>query len=243
MKKRFLCVIFSLYAASVSAGENDFDSLIKSFNSIKSIKGRITQHIYSGASIEKFEGDYTSSTGGLFRIDYLSPERQTVISNSHGLFWYYPERELVFVKYRGRGDSDIELSLPGDPLRESFAGVNIVYEGIRFYGLLQYAHVYSFKNSKDSNSVYIWFEPGRRFVIKKYITDNTGREILKEIYHRHYRSGEVFIPSAIELFVLSKNGVVHTFTEYSDLVINSPVDNGVFDFRIKKNMTVRGFNE
>lgn len=236
-------MIFILYSVSASAGEKDFDSLIKSFNSIKSIKGRITQRIYGNASVEKFEGDYTAAAGGRFRIDYSFPEKQTVISNSNGLYWYYPERELVFLKYREGNNEGDESFLPGDPLRESFDGVNIAYEGIRFYGFLKYAHVYSFKNTKDSNSVYIWFEPGKRFVVKKYIIDCSGKEIMKEIYHSHYRNGETFIPSEIELFILTKNGVIHTLTEYSDLVINSTVENGLFDFRIKKNMTVRGFNE
>lgn len=243
MNTRLYALIIIILAGTASyAADTEFSRFINGYTSVRSIKGTINQYIYSGASVEKFSGDYTSVSEGWFRIDYTYPEIQTVISNSRGLYWYYPERELLFVKYRDGGDSGI-APLPGNPLVREFSGVKVVYEGVRFYGLIKYAHVYSFKTERGDNSVHIWFDPERRYVVRKYINDSSGREIVKEVYHEHFTDGKSYIPSVIELFVRSNSGVVHTLTEYKDLRINSLIDSRLFEFTIKKNMTVRGFDE
>lgn len=239
----YALLIITLAGTASYPAVSEFDGFIKGYSSVRCIKGTINQYVYSGASVEKFSGDYSAVSEGWFRIDYTYPEKQTVISNSNGLYWYYPDRELLFVQYRDRNFAGVTSSIPGNPLIREFSGVKIVYEGIRFYGLLKYAHVYSFKTEAGDNSVYIWFEPGRKYVVRKYIKDSSGREIMKEVYHKHFTDGRVYIPSVIELFMRSGSGVVHTLTEYKNLNINSSPDKRLFEFSIKKNMTVRGFNE
>ncbi len=245
MKIRILYVLVSLalFQLSLHAEGADFNDFLKGYSSIKSIKGTITQYIYTGSGIEKFSGDYSAIADGWFRIDYTYPERQVVINNSSGLYWYYPERELLFLKYRDEYDSGIISSLPGNPLMKSFEKIDVVYEGLRFYGIFRYAHVYSFKSGEDGNSVHIWFEPHRRFMVRRYITDKSGRELMKEIYHEHVEVEEACIPSVIELFIRSNNGPIHTITKYNSVVVNKYPDKKLFDFAIKKNMTIRGFNE
>lgn len=223
--------------------QKDFDEFIKGYASIKSIKGSIIQYIYNGNIVEKMHGDYSAVSRGLFRIDYFYPEKQSVINNSNGLYWYYPDREIVFVKPVDRNDPGMVSYLPGNSCAAGIDGVNAVYEGIRFYGLFKYAHVYSFSSRSDGNIVNIWFEPERRYVIRKYITDRTGTELVKEVYHEHFISDGIYIPSTIELFIRSNNGVIHMRTEYKNLCINTPINKKLFEFSIKKNVTVRRLNE
>jgi len=233
-------VILFFVCTSTYASDINFNQFINDYSEVRSIKGSIVQYIYSGTSIEKLTGDYTAVSEGWFRIDYTEPEKQIVIANDKGLYWFYPVRNLLFLKQK---DNDDEISLSGNPLIRNFNNVNILYQGIRFYGLLKFAHVYNFKTPSGTTSVNIWFDPEKRYVVRKYIIDDTGREMMKEIYHEHFVSGKIYIPSKIELFIRSRNGVVHTRTEYSNLLINFTPDNRIFDFRIQKNMTVHDLNE
>lgn len=235
-----ILTIFSLMQASVYAVDINFYKFINDYSKVRSIKGSIVQYIYNGTSIEKLSGDYTAVSEGWFRIDYTEPEKQIVIANDKGLYWFYPVRNLLFVKQK---EHDDDISLSGNPLIQNFNNVTILYQGIRFYGLLKLAHVYTFKTPSGNTTVNIWFDPERRYVVRKYIIDDSGREMMKEIYHEHFASGTVYIPSKIELFIRSRNGVVHTSTEYSNLIINFIPDNRIFDFRVQKNMTVHELNE
>ncbi len=242
MKNRlYLILIFFCLIQKISYADTEsFNQFIKDFSSVKSIKGNIVQYIHSGTSFEKFSGDYTAVSEGWFRIDYTEPEKQIVIANNKGLYWFYPERNLL---YKKDNYSDEETSLPGNLFTKNFNNVNIIYQGVRFYGLIKYAHVYTFKTLSGNNYVTIWFDPGRRYVVRKFIIDNSGREIMKEVYYEHFNTGTAYIPSRIELFLRSKNGIVHTRTEYSNLQINYSPDKRIFDFKIQKNMIVRELNE
>ena len=238
-----LSIFFMILKTSSYPQDVNFNQFINNYSSVKSLSGTIVQHVYDGASSEKISGDYFAVREGWFRIDYNEPEKQIVICNNKGLYWYYPDRNLVFVAKKVTGNSSSSVWLPGNPISEKFNDVNICYRGIRFYGLLKYAHVYTFKNAAGNNSVIIWFEPGRRYVVRKYIIDNSGHEIMKEIYHQYFTNGTAYIPSKIELFVCSQNGIIHTLTEYSNISVNYQTDMRIFEFIIKNNMTLREFNE
>lgn len=242
MKTRiYLTLILLFFIQSVSYSDTEsFNQFLKEYSSVKSIKGTIVQYIHSGASVEKMSGHYTAVDKGWFRIDYTTPERQIVIANNKGLFWFYPERNLLFKKEK---NPDRYTYIPGSPLIKNFNNINIVYQGIRLYGLIKYAHVYSFRNLSGNSSVYIWFDSRRRYVVRKYIIDDSGREIMKEIYHEFFYTGSAYIPSKIELFLRSENGIIHTQTEYRDLKVNYSTDNRIFDFEIQQNMTVRELND
>lgn len=234
-------LIFFLLSGTISlAAEKQFDDFIKDYSSVKSIRGNLVQYVKNGTSYEKISGYYSAINEGWFRIDYTLPEKQIVIFNSKGLYWFYPERNLLFIKYK---KSSEQTSLPGTALIQNFDSVNVYYQGVRFYGLFKFAHVYCFKNLSGDRTVIIWFNPEKRYVIRKYIIDNSGREIVKEIYHEHCNTGSVNIPSKIELFLRTESGIIHTQTEYSDLQVNFSTDKRNYDFKIEKNMTVRYLNE
>jgi outer membrane lipoprotein-sorting protein len=235
-----ILIIFFLLKTVAYSADTEFERFIQDYSSVKCIKGNIIQYIHTNVSVEKLSGDYIAVSEGWFRIDYTEPEKQIVINNNKGLFWFYPDKNLLFFKKR---ELLAESVLPVNPLLNDFTRLKIVYQGIRFYSLLKYAHVYSFKMQSGNNSVKIWFDSGRRFIVRKYIIDNSGREIMKEIYHKHFIADGVYIPSQIELFVRSMNGLIHTRTEYGNLSINTFPDQRMFEFDIKKNMTVREFNE
>lgn len=234
-------LIFFLSSGNISfPAENQFNNYIKDYSSVKSIRGNLVQYIINDASFEKISGYYSAINEGWFRIDYILPEKQIVIFNGKGLYWFYPERNLLYIKYK---KPDEQTSLPGTAFIQNFENVNVFYQGVRFYGLLKYAHVYSFKNVAGDRTVVVWFNPEKRYVVRKYIIDNSGREIVKEIYHEHCNTGSVYIPSKIELFIRSESGIIHTQTEYSDLQVNFSTDKRNYDFKIEKKMTVRYLDE
>ncbi|HOP61893.1 MAG TPA: hypothetical protein PK358_02205 [Spirochaetota bacterium] len=243
MKNFILAICLTFLSDSVNNADAEFSDFMKGYSALKSLTGSITQYIYNGPSVEKFSGEYSAVAGGWFRIDYLSPERQIVVRNSKGLYWYYPGKELVFVGYGGIDKNNNITCLPGISLSGSFRDVKIFYEGIRFYGFLKYAHVYSFCSGAEGGTVRIWFDPGRKYIVRKYITDSSGMEMMKEVYHEYFFQEGVPVPTVIELFARSDNGIVHTLTEYKDLVINAPINRRTFEFNVKKNMTLRRLNE
>ena len=237
-------VLLSLLVTPLlSWGAQEFESLVKGYASVRTIKGRIVQYIYTGPSVEKLEGDYSAGEDGSFRIDYSYPEKQTVIKNSSGLYWYYPERRLVFLSNKKELYGGAAGLLPGNSIGESLKNVQLTYEGVRFYSLLGYAHVYSLSADKKGNSVRIWVDSSGKFVRRRYVVDPEGYEILKEVYHEHVKAGGAYIPSKIELFIRGSGGVVHTLTEYSSLSVNGFVDRKQFEFSVPKNVDVRGFDE
>lgn len=238
-----IALLFFIMKKTIYPHDVFFDNFVEEYSKIRSIRGTIIQYVYNGTAVERMSGDYSAVAEGWFRIDYTEPEKQTVIYNSKALYWFFPNRLLVFTSLKDERDSVGSGLFPGNPISQILDDVKIEYRGITFYGLLNYAHVYSINTSSDRSSVRIWFEPGRRFIVRKYIIDNSGCEIMKEIYHEHFHTGKTYIPSHIELFARSRDGIIHTRTEYKDLSVNSYTDMKIFDFVIKKNMSVRRFDD
>ncbi|PKL18673.1 MAG: hypothetical protein CVV49_04425 [Spirochaetae bacterium HGW-Spirochaetae-5] len=240
-----LFVVFAgLFTSSVSADEAVFKKIIEDYLSVTTIKASITQHIYpEDGSTEIFSGHYFAASKGLIRIEYLKPERQTVVVNDSGLYWYYTDRKLLFQSgKKSGGNSSIPLLMNVIPA-ESLKGIVVAKEGMRFYSLFKMADVYSITSGKNKTTMTLWVDPAARIIKRKIIIDDSGREMIREEYKAHAFINGVYIPSRIELTARTASGVMQTITEYGSIVLNGPIDKDMFEFKITPEMKVRMINE
>lgn len=246
MKKSIISIIFIfIFSIALFPAEKMeiMESIIKNYEQLNTISGSIEQHVFNpDGSYHRLSGDYAASGSGLLRIDYYSPSRQIVVSNSKGLFWYYPDRDILFVSKSGSNKNE---SLPAFIKRISERGgdkISLEYEGRVFYGFFRRAHVYRI-NLKNKTGIMVWIEPEGRYILRKYVLDSSGREIVKELYSDYIESDGIYIPSVIELHVRTVNGTVRTLTEYTNVRVNNVIKDSLFDFRIKSSMDVRSLDD
>lgn len=217
--------------------------IIKNYSSFNSISASIEQHVfYPDSSYHKLAGDYSATGSGLMRIDYHLPSRQTVINNREGLFWYYPEKETVFVSRNSDMDSE---SLPVFLKKAGIRGEDffeLIYQGKKFYSFFKRAYVFDIK-LKSKSTFRIWVDSGGGFIFKRYLLDSSGREAVKELYSSYIEVNGVLIPSEVEVHARTSSGTVRTLTKYSNVRVNDKVDPSFFNFKVKNFMQVRSFDE
>ncbi len=242
MKRQYIIfsVIMIFLQCTVYAAEPVFERIIREYLSVRTIKGRITQHIYPGdGTVEVFSGDYYASSGGLVRIDYSIPEKQTVIVNSRGLYWYYPDRRLLFRAERNSHSGSRIPALTDILPAGNLKSVDIQSEGNRFYSFFKTASVYSIISGTDGTRLVLWVDTAAGRVVRKYMIDKTGREMVREEYVEHQIINGITLPVKIDFRARSVNGIIHTFTEYSNVVINSEINGAMFRFKVTPDMEVR----
>jgi outer membrane lipoprotein-sorting protein len=227
---------FSTDKASIMEG------VIKNYSAFNSIQASIVQHIFNpDKSYIKMTGDYCATGSGLMRIDYIFPSRQIVVNNRRGLFWYYPESEIVYSAESGDMKNE---SLPVFLKRVYEEGgdlFRLTYRGKRFYGFFSRAHIFDIK-LKNNNTFRVWVDNEGKYVLRKYLLDSSGREIVKELYSDYKEIDGIFVPSVIEVRARTSGGTVRTLTEYSNIIINKKINPSYFNFQIKQNMQVRSFD-
>ena len=232
MKRILSAVLFLLICAPLFSGDApSVDRIIRDYNSIRTIKASIRQQVYMpGGETRLFSGDYYADNKGNLRIDYSIPAREVVINNSYGLFWYYPEERVVYEK-RGKGGArGYNPLIPGPAIEDDLSGLSVSYEGTEFYSFFKRAAVFTIRSERGGGEVRIWTDPDGLYVIRKYILDSSGREEVREIYSEHICTGGVYLPGRIEIFARTSRGILHTVTLYSNVVINSPLDEALFRF-------------
>lgn len=240
----FLLLIFLPGVCLFGGSGPGVDRIISDYNNLRSIRASIRQQVsMPGGGMEFYIGDYYADNKGRLRIDYTVPERSVVINSSEGLSWYYPERKKVYVKKKSgtgieySGISTIML------IDDSRSDITLSYDGMEFYSFFKRAAVYTIKSSHSSNVIKIWTDPEGLYVLRRYVLDSTGREIIREIWSGHVYTGGVYIPSRIEMYVRTYSGVVHTVTVYSDIVVNSAMNDELFRFREGKGFEVMELDE
>jgi outer membrane lipoprotein-sorting protein len=246
VKKSYL-VLFIILSAVLSPlyGEvPELRKIIEDYLSVNTIKASITQYIYlENGSVEVFSGNYFAASKGFIRIDYLRPESQVIVVNDSGLFWYYTDRKILFLSEKNGGGTDTVPVLMNIVPPESLQNIEVNYEGIKFYSLFKMAEVYSITSKKNKTKLILWIDPLLKIIKRKYILDETGREMIKEDYPEHTNINGIYIPSTIELKARTSAGVVHTVTEYSNITVNSKIDKDLFRFKITPEMKVRILSE
>ncbi len=240
----FFIITFSSIFHPLSGETPEFRKIIEDYLSVKTIKASITQHIYlEDGSTEFYTGNYFAASKGFIRIDYIKPESQTVVVNDGGLFWYYNDRKLLFVSGKdvdNRGPIPAVMNvIPAGYLND----INVVSQGMRLYSFFKTAEIYTITTKKEKTKIVLYVDPVLNIIKRKIMLDESGREIMKEDYIDHVRIDGVYIPSAIELKARTSTGIVHTLTEYSNMIINSPADKDLFKFKITPDMKVRTLNE
>lgn len=245
MKKNYMilaALIITGMLQQLNADEAGFRNIIEDSLSVRTIKASITQHIYTeNGTVELYSGNYYAAAKGFIRIDYLHPEIQNIIVNNSGLFWYYPGRKLLFLSEK-KGQSTASTTIPvlmNVIPYESLKNIDVVREGMRVYSFLKTAEVYSITSKTNKTKMLLWVDPVLKIIKRKTILDESGREIMKEEYAEHARIEGVYIPSKIELTARTSDGIIHTVTEYSGIVINGQMDKDFFVFRVTPQMKVR----
>ncbi len=265
-----LIILFHIQAFS-SDEDRLMERIINNYSAFNSIEASIVQHIFNpDKSYYRMTGEYCATGAGLMRIDYIFPSRQIVINNSKGLFWYYPDREVVYSAASGHMNNE---SLPVFLKRVYEEGEDLFrlsYRGKKYYGFFSRAHVFDIK-LKNKNTVRVWADYEGKYILRKYLLDSSGREIVKELYSdykkingnkaldiyvmsprrspqpghadRNYPGPPGVVPSVIEVHARTSGGTVRTLTEYSNIVINKKINSSSFKFEIKQNMQVRSFND
>ena len=243
---RYLTVIFILLLQCAAYAADDLDRLrniAQSYHNTNSIRASITQYVYDPAGgSEVLQGEYCAGNTGSFRIDYMKPERQIVVNNGEGLFWYYPERDLLFLsRDKKSGKAGLNALMIKLASKEG-ASPRIIYEGTKFYSFFKTAHIYLIEFPGRGSSIMLWVEKDGRFVIRKYVLDGSGREVSRELYGGHVRYDGIYLPSRIELSLRTIKGKVQTVTEYSNVFVNVKLKKNSFDFKVLKSMTVRSLD-
>jgi len=237
-------IVISAAINPLNAAVPDFRKMIEDYLSLVSVKASITQKIYlEDGSTEVYSGNYFAASKGFIRIDYLLPESQTIVVNDSGLFWYYNDRNLLFVSGKKRSSNDSIPVLMSVISRESLKDIDIISEGVKFYSFFKMAEIYSITSKKNKTKMVIWVDPVLKIIKRKYILDETGREMIKEEYIGHTVIDGIYIPSKIDLKARTSGGVVHTVTEYSGIVINIRLDKDLFKFKVTQEMKVRVLND
>jgi len=246
VKKSFILIVVLIITATswpLSADVQDFKKIIEDYLSVNTVKASITQHIYMvDGSVEVFSGNYFAASKGFIRIDYTRPESQVIVVNDSSLFWYYSGRKLLFLSEKKSDESGsipaLLSAVPDDGLKD----VEVVSEGRRFYSLFKTADVYSVTSKRNKTKMVLWIDPFIKIIRRKYILDESGHEMMKEDYTDYAVINGIYIPSRIELKARTSDGVVHTVTEYSGIIINSRIDRELFKFKITPEMKVRMLN-
>lgn len=224
----------------LNAGEEDFKKIIGDYLSVSTIKASISQYIYlQNGTMEFYTGTFIASSEGYIRIDYIRPEKQTIIINNTSLYWYYCDRNLVFVSQKNsQGTGSMPVFINSIPA-EKFKNLEIMSLGIKIYSLLKQAEVYAIHSRTSPVKLILWIDRESGVVIRKYILDGSNREVIKENYTEHIKVKGIKIPSRIEFRARTAGGIIHTVTQYSNIVINTPVDKDLFRFKITPDMKVR----
>jgi len=241
MKKFILMIpIIIICSRHIDAEVADFKKIIKDYLSVNTIKASITQRIYlQNGTTEFYTGNYIAAAKGYIRIDYIRPEKQTIVINDKGLYWYYCDRNLVFLSEKNNpGMNSIPLFISSLP-EEKLKNMEIVFLGIKFYSFFKQAEIYAIYQKKGSTKLILWIDPSSGLIIRKYVIDDSGREIIKETYAEHIRIKGISIPSRIEFKARTSDGIIQTVTGYSNIVINTPVNMELFRFRITPDMKVK----
>ncbi|HPS59132.1 MAG TPA: hypothetical protein PK514_13590 [Spirochaetota bacterium] len=245
MKKYILItLIIPICAASLHADAPTFDRIISDYNSIRTISASINQQVYMpGGEARYYSGDYSADSSGNLRIDYYSPAREIVINNSSGFYWYIPGSKTVYVKKGAHGDTGFPAPSLGKIIEGNAADLSVTYEGREFYSFFKRAAVFTIKSAKSPMVIRVWTDPGGLYVLRKYVLDGNGYEIIREIYSGHINTGGVYLPSAVEMFVRTGSGIVHSYTAYSNIAVNIKLNSELFVFKKDKDTAVRSLDE
>lgn len=243
MRKYIPCItVLALCTTPLAAESPSFDRIIRDYSSIRTISASVKQQVYMpGGEVRYFSGDYYADSSGNLRIDYNYPERETVISNSTGFYWYIPGRRTVYVK-RGR-DRDMLNPLPGRIIEGDVSKLKLQYEGTRFYSFFRRAAVWSITSAGSPLVIRVWTDSDGLYVIRKYVLDANGAELVREDYSGHVIAGGVYLPSRIEVFARTPAGVVHSHTEYSGITVNLKLQSGLFVFKKNRDTAERPLDE
>lgn len=227
-------------ASPVESAASGFDRIIADYLSVESIKASMTQYVYpEGGGTEVYSGSYFAVSKGYIRIEYVKPENQIVVVNDSGLYWYYPERKLLFLSEKKGPQNGAVQSLMNPVAPGSLKNIEPVYEGMKFVSLFRIAEVYSIRSKGNESRMMLYIDPLTKLVIKKTILDQSGRETVKEEYLDYACINGINIPSRIAISARTINGVVHTVTEYREIVINTPIKKEYFKFVVTPDIKVR----
>lgn len=240
----FLLIVFDTIGISSQNGISLFRNLVSESSRIKTIDAEIVQYIKEpGQPSELFNGRYRADNKGRFRIDYHYPFRQIVININDLLYWYYPDKKLLYHFGDKSGfTQNAKLNPLTEFLKDFEKNFSVVYLGIHFYGIFTRAHHFLINNRKMDYNVNLWVEVKRKVVTAKVIRNKRGIELLKEIYTGYHSVDGIYFPSRIDVFARSKNGITRNSTRYNSIKLNRKLSGRIFKITFPPDVRNRYLN-
>ena len=66
------------------------------------------------------------------------------------------------------------------------------------------AHIYSIEYKDRKNKILIWLDESRQVILKRYVVDNQGVELVKEEFMNYFDYNSIQVPSYIVLLFAQK---------------------------------------
>lgn len=243
MKSIYITLLL-LLCVPASADAPSFDRIISDYNNIKTITASIKQQVYMpGGEVRYYSGEYCADSSGSLRIDYYYPDRETVINNSSGFYWYIPGRRTVYVQKGAHPDTGFLRPSIGKIIEGNAADLSVTYEGMEFYSFFKRAAVFRITSARSAMVIKVWTDPDGRYLLRKYVIDAGGYEIVREVYSGHVFTGGVYLPSSVEVFARTDAGIVHAYTVYSGIAVNIKLGSEIFIFKKEKDTGERPLDE
>ena len=173
MRKTFLIFFLNL----ITAFGGDFKTLEKYFNETKTLKVSFVQRVkydwYPKEDISK--GIFYAKRGGLFRLEYYTPDRVTIVSDGRKVYVINYEERSVYVEPLSENTSPVigSLLLLSKPLSEVFT-----LEGVMKKDVYEVYILKPLKKDENIREVKVFLNPdGEIKKIVSYDKQNTRTEI------------------------------------------------------------------
>ncbi|MCP4135744.1 MAG: hypothetical protein GY754_32550 [bacterium] len=221
-----------------------FQRIVKESSKVKTIDADITQEIQeSGSPIQVFKGRYRVDSKGRFRIDYNEPGKQIVLQNEKGLYWYYPDDNMVYQAKKEGAERKVQIN----PLSEFKKGLEERFEvrsiGKQVYGFFVIAERFVVIDKVKGDTILIWVEKEKNIVLKKILRDKNNREIMKEVYSGYKIINDINLPTVIDVSARTDRGITRSTTYYRNIRLNKKLAKKIFYMDFPSNVERRTFDE
>ncbi len=173
MREIFIIFLLSL----ITAFGGDLKTLEKIFNETKTLKVSFVQKVkyewYPKEDVSK--GVFYAKRGGLFRLEYYSPDRITIVSDGKKVYVIDHEERSVYVEPVSENTSPVvgSLFLMSEPLSEVFSLQSVMKKNEHEVYVLK-----PLKEDENIKEVWVYLNPeGEIKKIVSYDKQNTRTEI------------------------------------------------------------------
>ncbi|HQO03166.1 MAG TPA: hypothetical protein PLI62_12925 [Spirochaetota bacterium] len=231
-------LLLLLVPQRVYSDHNLFLKVIAANSNIHTIDCDISQFIFHNDTVEKFSGRYRVNDKGFFRIDYEHPSRQIVLKNDHGLSWYFPEDNLLYI-IQEKAEYPVQPGI--NPLKgiidKHDPRFTMRYTGTYMYGFFTASNHFASKDSARGLIFTIISDAEKHTIFEKSISDESGKEIIREIYSNYSKNGTHYFPGRVDVLARTARGITRNTTFYRNVHLNREQGGNIFFLQIPRNTT------